>query len=676
MLKYHFQRIVPTTRSKGKLLSIVFLLFFSCFLSNTIAQVTIKEKIELNGLPENNLKKNTSVASSLIMPSRGTLQIYYSYVNHFDYSLPDYSTLNSYFFRGDSSKVDSIMPRLTTPIINYETIWDYCYDQITYRQVYYYNSSNDTNVYKYNVGNVNQGDTVQFTYFSDNIETGDTITYGITDTVEYYQNGELVGWDVTFGWYDYCIQRYVNILQVFIGVMKDYELLVNIEPGILYPGDTASVVIKKLMLQDSSIVDFDSSQTFEVAKLEGCIWGDILAEDSLSAYFYGARQPIKFVVDTSAAVIDSLASDSGKVLISVGVIENNQKAKIHLQPNDITDCFTNILEIQDTTKSQAKIKNPLEIISPTAEDTNWISDVPNMPLIICNARMNGYFWGNVKYRWSFWVNSNLSRRNKNKAGHWYSLCPRISQSVFLGYSYATNNEITQWTVPFLVDSGYYYYKAIWYKTDTTFHQPANGCDSSYSQYEGGNVVFTGGDVSIKVTAYNIQGKKLGEDSISAGQILGKNQTDLNVIYNYANSNEIKAILQCESRTKQFETTPRFPKYEIGWPLYGYPNGYGLMQIDNRPAAVEEQLWNWKANINGGIVHFDSAKAYSERYMKNAIKNGAIRTDSIYYMNAFQNYNGGRYWDWKGKEQGWQENTQKLADNHYGRNVYLVYIGLH
>ncbi len=402
MLKY------LSTRSKGILLTIVFLLFFSCFLSTAIAQVTIKEKIELNGLPENNLKKNTSVASALIMPSSGKLQVYYAYVNHFDYPLPDYSTLNSYFFRGDSSKVDSIMPRLAEPTINYETLYDYCYGQITYRQVYYYNSSNDPNEYLYNVGNVNQGDTVQFTYFSDNIETGDTITYGMTDTVAYYQNGELVGWDVTFGWYDECIFRYINVLQIFVGVMKDYDLLVNIEPEILYPGDTASVVIKKLMLQDSSIVDFDSSQTFEVAKLEGCIWGDILAEDSLGAYFYGAHQPIKFVVDTSTVVIDSLASDSGIVKLGVGVIEPNNKRKFNLKPFEVTDCFVGT-PATNLSPAYTEVDNPLEIIEPTSmTEEKFITSTPAMPVLTVKAKMNNYNTAEFNFNWKYiqsWTNN-------------------------------------------------------------------------------------------------------------------------------------------------------------------------------------------------------------------------------------------------------------------------------
>ncbi|HSD62693.1 MAG TPA: hypothetical protein VLB50_02810 [Ignavibacteriaceae bacterium] len=41
MLKY------LSIRSQGKLLLLVFLLFFSCILSTALAQVTIKEKIEI-----------------------------------------------------------------------------------------------------------------------------------------------------------------------------------------------------------------------------------------------------------------------------------------------------------------------------------------------------------------------------------------------------------------------------------------------------------------------------------------------------------------------------------------------------------------------------------------------------------------------------------------------------
>jgi hypothetical protein len=291
-----------------------------------------------------------------------------------------------------------------------------------------------------------------------------------------------------------------------------------------------------------------------------------------------------------------------------------------------------------------------------------------MPEVLVKAKLNNYNKGLVKFRWAYWVTSNFPRRNKDSEGNYYNLCHRISQSVFLGYSYTYNQDTTRWTVPFVRDSGYYYFKAIWYKGSTDDH-PAYGCNNFYREYEGGNEVFTGGEVSVKVIAYDSEGREIDSDSIWVGKLLGQNENDVQVIYDYATENEIIAIIQHESRTEQFETTNNFyPMYEAGWPKYGYPNGYGLMQIDNTPSAVEEKLWNWKSNIDGGKSRFTTAKSEVQEYID---ENNATYVDSIFYMNAYQNYNSGirRYWDWDKRKEIWKESENKGNNPEYGRNVY-------
>ena len=37
---------------------------------------------------------------------------------------------------------------------------------------------------------------------------------------------------------------------------------------------------------------------------------------------------------------------------------------------------------------------------------------------------------------------------------------------------------------------------------------------------------------------------------------------------------------------------------MGMPIYGYPAGYGVMQLDT-PKPTVGQIWNWQANVDGG-----------------------------------------------------------------------------
>ena len=53
------------------------------------------------------------------------------------------------------------------------------------------------------------------------------------------------------------------------------------------------------------------------------------------------RQPIKFVVDNADTVINMLVTDTGKVIVGVGLIAPEKRyQKINAQAFDVTDCFT------------------------------------------------------------------------------------------------------------------------------------------------------------------------------------------------------------------------------------------------------------------------------------------------------------------------------------------------
>ncbi len=93
-----------------------------------------------------------------------------------------------------------------------------------------------------------------------------------------------------------------------------------------------------------------------------------------------------------------------------------------------------------------------------------------------------------------------------------------------------------------------------------------------------------------------------------------------------------------------------------------------MQIDNTPAATERQLWNWKANVDGGKQKLQTA--YDEIYENH----GAPNEDKYIWTNAFQNYHRGRgekYYRWTGKK--WEVDPSRKSE--YGKIVYNKYIQL-
>ncbi len=458
------------------------------------------------------------------------------------------------------------------------------------------------------------------------------------------------------------------------------SLSVTISPSVVYPGDTADVVIKK-KLRDGTLVDFDSTQTFEVAKLEGCIWGNLLVGDTLRSYFYDVRQPIKFVADTSAIVIDSLVSDTGHILISVGIIDPDNKAKHHPQPLDVTDCFTGSLLEQNMKVAEAAEQNPLEIISPTPGDTNWISKSPQMPDINCKAIMHGdYFWEEVNFDWEFVIKDSISRHSHFRPD---TLCPRIGMLKFVGSSTANYSDTTFWDILFNVsniDPNSVYFKAL---QPTIPHDESYGgnCDAVINSWDEGEDILVGGIDSVKVIARNGNGKIVGINQLKIGYILGENP-EQDSIRAYANSNELYAIIKHESNVPgavglQFNSHNNGLRYKTwyldgakynrkGYPVYGPPNGFGLTQIDN-PPATEMDLWNWHHTIDSGRDRWNSAKYSAMNYINNK---GATYIDSVFYMNAYQRYNGGRYWDWDGHE--WIPTPGKHT---YGRQVYLIYLEL-
>ncbi|HCY75415.1 MAG TPA: hypothetical protein DHV28_05800 [Ignavibacteriales bacterium] len=515
---------------------------------------------------------------------------------------------------------------------------------------------------------------VGFTWTSDNMIQGTSVEFGIDwywnkwgtiyqgkeagvittqiDSTEYTMGFEALGDD-----WDY------NELVIRVKFIPT-EIVVTIDPPLILPGDTANVIIKN-KLADGTLIDFPPTQKFEAAMLDGCIYGQLKAGADSGAYLNNVFQPIIFIADTGAV-------DSGAALLRVGLVRETPLNKLNL-PADITyECFTGYFISNNYNDAEVSIDNPLFIIYPTPFTVERISEEPRMPTVVCKATLKKFYPGTIKYEWKYIVRKFYSRRWSDSGS---LACVRISRSEFQGISYSFSGGYTEWTVPFIKDSGYFYFKSLQQgKNKYDILNNVYGCNGDTNVwYDSNTEIFTGGEVLVSVTAkYYHNGQIIAKlDTLHLGKILGSEVSDNQTIFNYANSNKIKAIMYQESKFHQF-TYPGIPSHELwpydgeGWPLYGEPNGYGLTQLDCDPAAKERELWNWKANVDGGKSRLQ--KCYDE-----VVKNHGLPNEEKYNLtNAFHNYNHGNkktYYTWKGKKDGWKPEPYK---DDYGFKRYEKY----
>lgn len=115
-------------------------------------------------------------------------------------------------------------------------------------------------------------------------------------------------------------------------------------------------------------------------------------------------------------------------------------------------------------------------------------------------------------------------------------------------------------------------------------------------------VLAGGDVKVYVEAR--AGSVRASDQKGGYQIKGINPSEA-LVKTYLGSSPwfISRLVRQESRFRQFQPSP-------GEPLFGPPNGWGLMQTD--PPPSESAIWNWKSNIDAGkaVVSAKGASATS------------------------------------------------------------------
>jgi hypothetical protein len=414
-------------------------------------------------------------------------------------------------------------------------------------------------------------------------------------------------------------------------IIKPDSFVVYIEPEECYPGDTVQVVIKK-RLSDGTLVDFPATQTYEIAKLEGCMLGNILADNDSGSYFYDVSQPIYF------AAADTLVGDTtGTVLLQVGLVDPAKKKELpinhptHIESND---CFIGSFLAEDYKLLSFNDYEP--IILGWNPGTERITGAPEMPIMTMGADPQFPIGGAYTVYWTLdvkWVDHNHSYTH-----------------TFSG-------------------------SKLW----SSFNGPVI-FDIPSETFPLDNTIVGGDELKLTVTIANHKVSK----KISDLKILGTYSLSKNMVRDYVSTklNEPKATffdltILYESVFKQFKSDGYVQMNKTNPPEIDF----GICQIrrlgpDYPPPTIAE-IWNWKENVNSGVVIFEDKRVKAVSYPNRVrtgntwyIKNGKVEyndplmgkhvewypkgvkysnatdfSDEQMYKEMFQRYVGGCYWRW-------------------------------
>jgi hypothetical protein len=98
------------------------------------------------------------------------------------------------------------------------------------------------------------------------------------------------------------------------------------------------------------------------------------------------------------------------------------------------------------------------------------------------------------------------------------------------------------------------------------------------------------------------------------------------------------------------------------PVFGPPNGFGVMQLDNSPTPSARQIWDWMQNVDAGQSKFASGQQVVRQHYANLIaanpKLPALISDQL-KLASYQYYNSGNngfYWVPNAALNGWTKNS--------------------
>ncbi len=179
----------------------------------------------------------TAIESGIVMPTSGNLFVSYSSIQNsssltrFDTFLSGSASLEVDFVSGDSIITDPLTSRFPDRIsfiILARDVCDFIPLPEEHTRIDYRNFSNDKSIYRLDLGQVSEGDTVQFFYDTIflarpffNVEAAPTSArLKVRQFSEVRRpDGTLAGWNIQFfKFYNICISEVFEELRVFVGL--------------------------------------------------------------------------------------------------------------------------------------------------------------------------------------------------------------------------------------------------------------------------------------------------------------------------------------------------------------------------------------------------------------------------------------------------------------------------
>jgi len=434
-------------------------------------------------------------------------------------------------------------------------------------------------------------------------------------------------------------------------IIKPDSFVVYIDPEECYPGDTVQVVIKKRNA-DGTLADFPPEQTYEIAKLEGCMLGNILANDTSGSYFLDVTQPIYF------AAADTLVGDTtGTVMLQVGLVDNSKKLRKENKPNNIesNDCFLGPFVSASNTKKSFNVYDPITISWDSG--TYDITSEPNMPTLLTIWIQPREFVSLYQIVWSLEVKWTSTEQTPDK----------VFSYTFLNTKTASTPDGTDLPIPegdeTIVGGDDITLTGIYYDSKYPYGYPFT------KKLTGMKILGKNGDNNVQVVNDYIAGRQF--DPIDLPLIEPITLQD--------QRKQMQIIVEKESSHFQFkderDTYHNYPADEWGYNnMNPNPHDWGLCQYSKAEPSLGV-IWNWKENINAGIdflwgEKYGILKSLYNKIKKNNSKKGiTVRglTKDEFLLWHTQLYRRGSYY--VGYTEG---NPRKNEPSKFVRTAIKIY----
>lgn len=165
----------------------------------------------------------------------------------------------------------------------------------------------------------------------------------------------------------------------------------------------------------------------------------------------------------------------------------------------------------------------------------------------------------------------------------------------------------------------------------------------------GALVDLGGTLTVTAQA--------GRDRVTASVTIGGTNPSAIQVTQYLssqlNSAGFEKIIAHESKFKHFKPS--------GEPVKSFDNGFGMCQLTT-PTPSFAQVWNWKRNIDGGLMLFEQKRATAVNYLSQSKR--TYTADQLKY-EAVCRWNGGKYHEWDSSLGSWVRIHNILCDTATG-----------